>query len=68
MIKEGWYVQNSVVLRNIVPEYGSTGGGITSSMLCDTKEQAYQRAIKYSKQHIAEAEAHIRKLEKALDK
>jgi len=60
----GWHVPHSVVLKDIVPQFRYAGGGVCREGL-SALPASIDMAIKYTKQHIAEAEAHLRKLEKA---
>ena len=60
----GWYTPNSVNVSDIRPDQRMPGGGVVSDYLTDLPT-AIDRAIDYTKQRISEAEAHLRKLEKA---
>lgn len=60
----GWYVPNSVSVRDIKPNWRLSGGGVTKEELTDLP-CALDKAIYYTRQRIAEAEAHLLKLESA---
>ncbi len=66
-IDAGWYARNSVHVQDIVPEWILPGGGVCRGDLSDDVAECLRKSISYSKQRISEAEAHIRKLKKALD-
>ena len=60
----GWYVPNSVSVRDIVPEWRLPGGGVVAEYLTNLST-AFDNAITYTKQRIADAEQHLKLLEKA---
>lgn len=64
-VDAGWYVPNSVILRDIKPDWRLPGGGVIDKYLDQDVNDAFDKAIAYTKQHIIEAESHLRKLEKA---
>lgn len=66
-INAGWYARNSTCVQDIVPEWTKPGGGVCSSELGDDVVECLRLSISYSKQRVLEAEAHIRKLEAALN-
>lgn len=66
-INAGWYARNSTRVQDIVPEWTKAGGGVCVSELSDDVVECLRLSIFYSKQRILEAEAHIRKLEMALN-
>lgn len=62
--RAGWYVQNSVSLRDIRPDWRFPGGGVTKGEFSDLPA-AIDKAISYTKSRIAQAEEHLRTLEAA---
>jgi hypothetical protein len=63
----GWHVRNSVRVQDIVPEWTLPGGGICRDDLKYNVSECLKEAINYSKHRILDAEAHIRKLERAIN-
>jgi hypothetical protein len=63
----GWYVRNSVRVQDIVPEWTLPGGGICQNYLKYDIVECLNVAINYSQNRILEAEAHIKKLQRAID-
>jgi len=61
----GWYVHNSIYVKDIYPIFREPGGGVTNESLLDNVEDALDRAIGYAKQSISTAEKHHTKLVKA---
>ena len=61
-----WTVPNSVIARDIVPTWRRLGGGVTERAIQPSLKAAYEQAIRYATQNVAAAQAHRRKLEKAL--
>jgi len=66
-INAGWYARNSVRVQDVVPEWTLSGGGIGRDDLSSNLAECLKISIRYSKQRIAEAESHIKKLERALN-
>ena len=64
--RAGWYARNSVRVQDVVPEWITPGGGVCSSELESDLIKALKKSIRYSKQRVAEAESHIKKLERAI--
>jgi hypothetical protein len=60
----GWYTPNSCSISDIRPEWRIPGGGVGRDDLTDLST-AIDNAIAYSRHRIAEAERHIKLLEKA---
>ena len=58
----GWHARNSVVVRDIVPEWTEAGGGILVSDLTQSLDESFDQAIKHTKVLIIEAEDHLRQL------
>ena len=54
--KAGWYVPNSVNVRDIVPEWRISGGGVETNDMTDSLSAAFKQAIAYTEQHIRTAE------------
>ena len=63
--RAGWHVPNSCVLRDIVPEWRTPGGGVSEKYITDDVLVAYDKAIQYSENKEAEVQEHIRRLRKA---
>ena len=64
----GWYVPNSVYVRDIRPEWRLSGGGVLKENLTQSLHEAYDKSIELAKQRIHDAEHHIKLLENARDK
>lgn len=60
----GWYANNSIIVKDIVPEWRATGGGVSKSSFVPSLTDAYALAIEYTKQRISDAELHLKRLEK----
>jgi len=59
--KAGWWVHNSTRLVDLVPDWRMPGGGVCADELTELPE-ALDKAISLTKQRIADAENHLRKL------
>lgn len=57
----GWYVPNSVIVRDCVPSWRLPGGGVVKDQLTDLPT-AIDKSITHTKSRIADAEAHLKKL------
>lgn len=60
----GWYSPNSVNVNDIRPDWRLPGGGVSRHELSDLPT-ALDKAIAYTKLRIMDAEAHLKKLERA---
>lgn len=61
----GWYVPNSVILRDIRPDWRMSGGGVGKDQLLKNLSDALNLSIVYTKNWIAQANEHLKKLETA---
>lgn len=64
----GWYVHNSIYVKDIYPIFREPGGGVTSGNLLARAEDTLGRAIEYTESNIATAKRHHNKLGMARNK
>ncbi|MCP4900793.1 MAG: hypothetical protein GY906_27830 [bacterium] len=63
----GWYVHNSVSVRDIYPVWRLPGGGVGKRMLHQDLSVAFRQATAYAQQRANDANAHLAKLETAYE-
>lgn len=61
----GWYVHNSIYVKDIYPVFREPGGGVTENALLKNVEDALDRAMTYTEASISTAKKHRNKLVKA---
>lgn len=63
--RAGWYVHNSIWVKDIIPEWRIPGGGVGTQSFSKDLNAAFSEAIIYTNQRIKDAERHLKMLEEA---